>query len=340
MTRKRGFTLIELLVVVLVLGVLMGLLIPAVQSSRSAATRLQCLNNMKQIGIALHSYASLHRLFPGVNTYTYGIVPGSNTASAHAYSPLARMLPELEQASLYHAVNFDFIPWDGPGLVANQTVMLVGIETFLCPADVAPSVPGYGRSNYRFGLGATPWEAPGDDRPGSFDGPFSAHRYYAPADFLDGLSQTVGASERLQGDWYRSENYLGNYVLDDVRLSVPDPGGADWALGICRASPPDAPRESRAGESWFLSGLHFTNYNHCNTPNAGLMDCVLDDHNETVYARWNHEGVMTARSRHPGGVNALFMDGSVKFVRDAVNLAAWRALSTRSGGEVVDSSSY
>jgi prepilin-type N-terminal cleavage/methylation domain-containing protein/prepilin-type processing-associated H-X9-DG protein len=339
MSRRRGFTLIELLVVVLILGVLAGLLVPAVQNARSAATRLQCLNHMKQIGIALHSYASLHRLFPGVNTRTQGLTP-DNWASAHAFSPLSRMLPELEQSSLYHAINFNFIPWDGPGLVANQTVMLVGIETFLCPADAAPSVPGYGRSSYRFGLGPTPWEAPIDDRPGSYAGPFSVHRYYGPADFADGLSQTVGASERLQGDWYRSRNYLGNYVLDDVRMTVPDPGGADWALGVCRASPPDAPRESRAGESWFLSGFHFTLYNHCNTPNAGLMDCVFDDHNETVYERYIHEGVMTARSRHPGGVNALFMDGSVKFARDAVNLAVWRALSTRSGGEVVGSTSY
>jgi len=111
-------------------------------------------------------------------------------------------------------------------------------------------------------------------------------------------------------------------------------------VSVCASASADLPIETRSGESWFLSGYHFTDYNHCVPPNATIRDCSLYSFQEGIHARTLHEGVFTARSRHPGGVNTLLMDGSVRFVRDGVNLAVWRALATRASGDIVSGDSY
>ncbi len=118
-------------------------------------------------------------------------------------------------------------------------------------------------------------------------------------------------------------------------------GGLDWAMAACASASPDLPIETKSGESWFFSGLHFTNYNHCATPNSRVRDCSFwptwlpDLHSRTIV-----EGMFTASSFHPGGVNVLLMDGSVRFARDSIDRSVWRALSTRSGGEAVSSDSF
>ena len=109
----------------------------------------------------------------------------------------------------------------------------------------------------------------------------------------------------------------------------------DPARAACAGARPDVARDSRSGESWFLTGFHFTSYNHCSTPNPRLIDCTIDGRGEDLHQLSLRDGVFSARSRHPGGVNCLLMDGSVRFVKDAVSLPTWRALSTRSSGDVV-----
>jgi hypothetical protein len=211
--------------------------------------------------------------------------------------------------------------------------MMTAVGLFVCPSDVAPPVPGFGRSSYRYNVGPNPWHAAVDALPESCSGPFTVHRFYRSADFLDGLSNTVGVSERVQGDWTKQIQGPGDYLLTQIG----DRGkriGPDWVLAACAAAT-DAPSESRGGESWFLSGYHFTNYNHCAAPNARVQDCALDDRREDLHARTMHEGVFTARSYHPGGVNTLSMDGSVRSVSDSINVQVWRSLATRSNGEAV-----
>ncbi len=331
---KSGFTLIELLVVIFIIGLLAGLLLPAVQSAREASRRAQCTNNVKQLGLALANYEQAHAYYPSICAHS----SQAQTFSAHYYSPMARMLPELEQEPLFNTINFTWIPSDSRALWANQTAMNTRIDGFLCPSDGPASVvPGFGRVNYRFGTGPSPWTAPGDIYPDSWSGAFSAHRFYRPADFTDGLSQTIGASERLQGGWMLGRFKTGgDFLITKTEImSHAHNGAADWAVSVCSAAPMTDPVETRSGETWFISGFPFSDYNHCATPNHPAPDCTLfgfsdaDLHTRTLYS-----GVFSASSRHAGGVNTLFMDGSVHFVINSVNIAVWRGLATRNGGEV------
>ena len=338
----KGFTLIELIVVILVIAILTAIVLPAVQSARGTARRVECINHLKQIGLALQSYESSCRVFPGVSTISGRTVFGFY--SNHSYSPLARLLSDLDQGPLYNAGNFTAEATLPETLWANLTVMSASVALFLCPADQSVPTPGYGRSSYRFSIGPSPWIAPATLKRESEDGPFTVHRTYGPASFGDGLSGTIGVSERLQGDWTEGASSRGDYALTGVgdRLmgSITEPLTSAWALSVCPRADKTASVERRSGESWFLSGYHFTNYNHCAVPNASVKDCSIYSFSENIHWRTLHEGVFTARSHHQGGVNVLAMDGHARFIRDTIDLAVWRALSTRDRGEVVSGDEY
>lgn len=331
---RRGFTLIELLVAVSVIGLLIALLLPAVQSAREAARRAECVNNLKQIGLAIHAYEGVHGCFPPV------WLPASKGMSGlmdGRHSPLARMLDHLEQRSLYNAINFQTSSIMGDGLTANHTAMTTTISGFLCPSDSQPPVPGYGRVNYRFCTGfANGVELVLPD-PEPHAGAFSTWwRMFRPADFGDGLSATAGASERLQGDWTKQVfKRGGDYVLGKIGHADLKP---DAGIEYCATlSPATGPHESRGGESWYFTGYHYTSYNHCTTPNRSEYACSFDEFVVTEHSKTSHFGSFPATSSHPGGVNVMMMDGSVRFVRDAIDLGVWRGSSTRSGGEVLPS---
>lgn len=343
MTRK-GFTLIEMIVVVTVIGILAAILLPAVQSAREASRRTQCVNNLRQIGIALNNYVSSNGFYPSIcgNTKT---TPGHKKPWAdHAYSPLARMLPELDQSPLFHSVNFSLPNTiDSRSLADNQTVMMVTIDQFLCPSDTPSPVTGYGRVNYHFCTGPSPsGGAPSASQPFSENGPFTNTLFHRPAGFLDGFSTTVAASERNQGDWIKNQFKLsGDYYLTNTSNSlIPKNAGPDQALSICSRADGSFGFDSKAGESWFISGFHFTDYNHCATPNYHYADCAFDRWDGTLHDRSLHSGVFTARSYHPGGVNCLFMDGHVVFIKNGVSMAIWRAIATRNLGEVVSENDF
>ncbi len=337
--RDQGFTLIELLVVILVIATLFGLLLSAVQVAREASRRIQCANNLKQIALALQGYVSQQNVFPGIDLPTYTIPRTSVQVSTYYFSPIARMLPQLDQSPLYSALNFELPPVQGQGL--NQTVMKTTLGTLLCPSDSQPPVPGFGRVNYRFSLGPSPVWAAGSSVPLSQVGPFTVHLVYSPAAFTDGLSTTVGVSERLEGNWTKRRfKWGGDYLYVATATPpnlAPDLVDPDQAVKYCAALSLSSPQESRGGESWLLSGLHFTNYNHCATPNMPIADCSLNSDNlSAIWVRINEQGVFKATSHHPGGVNAALMDGSVRFFTNGVDLRIWRAVSTRNGGEVVE----
>ncbi len=328
-----AFTLLECLVVVFVIGLLLALLLPAVQQAREASRRLECDNHLKQIGLALQNYASTHGVFPAINSASFHDAMG-RTGYVQYYSPIVRMLGELDQTPLYNAFNFTGLSTLGITPAQNLTAMMVSLELALCPSDTQPPVSGYGRINYRFCTGPSPWAAPHVSLLMSSDGPFTAEYFRSPADFRDGLSNTAGVSERLEGGWIkdafkRNGDYL---ILDDYATRVHTP---DQAVAVCAAAPIDGPNDTRAGESWALSGFHFSDYNHCATPNPITNDCALVADTTSLHNRTLSPGVFSASSRHPGGVNVGLMDGSTRFVSNGINLLIWRALSTRSGGEVV-----
>lgn len=329
--RAGGFTLIELLIVIFIIGALMALLLPAIQAARAASSRVQCSNRLRQIALALHNYESVHRVFPSIYS------DGAERMATYGYSPLARMLAELEQTALYNAMNLTLEHGSAESQIDNHTVATTSVELFLCPADDGPPVAGFGRVNYRFNVGPIPWISPNylvnSDH---MSGPFTMHAFYRPSDFPDGLSNTVGVSERIQGDWTADVEGRGDYLLANYGIGIVDDAERGRrAIQRCIDSASTFPRESRDGECWMYAGFHFTNYNHCLPPNPRTPDCSFDDALEGLHNRTIHSGSFPARSYHPGGVNAATMDGAVRFVRDGVDTVAWQALATRNGKEVV-----
>ena len=331
--RHFGFTLIELLVVIAIIAVLIALLLPAVQAAREAARRMQCANNLKQIGLALHNYHSGWNTFPVGFLYAYtGVLPISSP-SQYRWSALAQMAPQLEQANLFNALNFDFpiahMPTGGPTpfwpyFPANTTVMATQVALFLCPSDGAPAPTAEsGPTNYAFcsGDGSNGGDAT------SANGSFILGPPQSVATLTDGTSLTAAASEQLVG-------IAGPYSQTTV---MPIPVPLNRAMARVAAAPltDDTCAASGAGwllnkgSSWWDGNYQNALYNHYLPPNAGRPDCIV----------YHNPGWKTARSFHPGGINLLYCDGHVAFAKNAVNLSIWRAISTRAGGETISADS-
>ncbi len=332
--RRRGFTLIELLVVIAIIGVLIALLLPAVQAAREAARRAQCINNLKQIGIALHNYHATVGSFPVGFLYPSEPVPPTTSISQYRWSVLAQMAPYLEGANLYNALNFDFPlahkPTGGeafwPFYKANTSVMAVSVASFLCPSDGAPPpMPDSGPVNYAFCSGS----GIGGGDATNADGAFILGPSLSMANLRDGSSLTAAASEQLLG-------IAGSDYSQTTAQPVPSPASramARMASGPltdagCLAAP--SGWLLNKGAAWWDGNYLNTLYNHHLPPNSPYYDCIT----------YHNPGWKTARSLHPGGANLLFCDGHVAFAKDSVNLAVWRAVSTRAGGEVVSSGAF
>jgi len=327
--RRPGFTLIELLVVIAIIAVLIALLLPAVQAAREAARRAQCVNNLKQIGLALHNYHASSGGFPVGFLYPTGIVPASSSPQQYRWSPLAQMAPFLEQTNLANALNFQFPLGQRPASAAsafwppypdNTTAMAIKVASFLCPSDGAPPpLADSGPTSYAFcaGSGGNGGQAAGAD------GLFILGPSLSMADVLDGSSATVAASEGLLG--IAGPSYTQT-------SPAPAPAPMDRATAHVASAPLTDASCLAAGKGWLLNkgaawfdGNYLnTLYNHHRTPNSPAPDCIT----------YHNPGYKAARGRHPGGVHALFADGHVSRVKDAIAPATWRALSTRAGSEV------
>ena len=333
---RRGFTLIELLTVIGIVAVLIGLLLPAVQNARESARRLQCINHLRQIGLAVHHYIDGYKIFVTTNTN-----PGRPQYMG-CYSVFARMLPQLEQSPLYDAINFDTgcVPIETMGIVggfpaglgleagldANLTVYSTSLSSLVCPSE--SSLLGRACVSYRgcTGVGYQTHTFP--EFPDSGNGLFPEAELVFPQSVPDGLSNTVAFSERLVGS---GNTGRPNPTRDAFNLSG-YAGNADTLVEACRIAA-HANNASFVGNGrwWFWSGRERTLYCHAQGPNGPVPDCL---HANTITAT----GMATARSNHPGGVNVVLGDGSSRFVRQSISLAVWRALGTRNGGEMIDGS--
>ncbi len=332
---RNGLTAVECLVALGVIGVLVGLLLPAVQQAREAARRASCASNLRQVGLALQNYSSIHQVFPATTGGFFirrnGEIIGP--PFVQKFSVFTRLTPYLDQPQLYHATNFsvalhDFHLFQDQselyGSKANDTAIATTLAVLLCPSDGGSGRPGWSApTSYRANYGSERWNVPAN-------GPFAGFRNQSLAQTRDGLSQTAAFSEKLRGGVERpAVDLRSDLISGDIGL----PYTIDEALADC-ASRPYPPKQFRteAGLIWFVSGLGQTGYNHILTPNHPVPDCV-----KIMPAT---SGLVGVRSNHPGGVQVAFCDGSVRFVKDAINAPIWRAFGTRAGGEVIDQGSY
>jgi prepilin-type N-terminal cleavage/methylation domain-containing protein/prepilin-type processing-associated H-X9-DG protein len=316
LSRSRcAFTLIELLVVVGVVGLIIAFLIPAVQSAREAARRAQCANNLRQIGLALNSYESAHRVFPQMLCRSQS----GQLVVVSQLSELLFLLPYLEQQPTYAAMNFDFMEFefaDYPTL-ENHTVRNSRIAGFLCPSDGE----SHHLNSYRFNRGRF-----GKGRPPPFDGPFTFGAGLAVASVTDGMSETAFASERLAGSFrVRSSDRRRDEKYPAIWPGVIS--SDDELIPICLASEPEM-WVSTYGRYWIYTGFDNTHYNHNGAPN---------DHRPTCSAKLDHDwgggGLNPPRSFHPGCVNVMMGDGHVRAVLDSVDPAVWVRLGTHNASD-------
>ncbi len=315
---RRAFTLIELLVVIAIIGILVGMLMPAVQQVREAARRTDCANNMRQMAIACHNYeSSFKRLPPGTQSYN-----GANTnISTHAY-----LLPFIEQNSLYDLIDFRVSYNHANNLEARNTQ----VGTFLCPSNVDQLPSGLGgRNNYYCNAGVQllhtgiPDEDPGGVNYGMppSDGIFFNDSRIRMADITDGTSHTALFSERVTGD---GSNGISTPKSDTFRPGT-HPATPDDALADANAidvSDLSMQGNSNVGAPWLRSYHSTTRYWHVNVPNGRS-------------AMFPPNRIMTtASSYHPGGVQMAAADGSVHFVAQTIDLITWRNMGCRNDGNV------
>jgi prepilin-type N-terminal cleavage/methylation domain-containing protein/prepilin-type processing-associated H-X9-DG protein len=310
MRRRSAFTLIELLVVIAIIAILIALLVPAVQKVRAAAARVQCQNNLKQIGLALHNFHSAYKRFPG------GCDP--NGFAVHCY-----LLPYLEQDPVYKTIQFNQSV-DAP---ANQPLQYVVVPVFLCPADPGTDPPsGWAGNNYVGNIGSDlPFFAANN---GVFymTGRFQGGKGVRLTDIEDGTSNTAAFCERLRGDFDQGKLTPASDLINDGAdySNLVGPGAVDIAMNDCRTRTLSFSNEFRSDYGGYWSkAWHMTLYYHTAPPGDPSCAFVPD------------KASMVASSAHDGGVNLLLCDGSVRSVTNSVNIATWRALGTRSGNDLL-----
>jgi prepilin-type N-terminal cleavage/methylation domain-containing protein/prepilin-type processing-associated H-X9-DG protein len=347
--RASGFTLIELLVVIAIIAVLIALLLPAVQAAREAARRSQCVNNLKQIGLALHNYHSSNDVFPMLN----GISNAIDNSNWHGPSVLAFLLSNIEQTAMYNSFNFPEGAVVGAAAnytTVNSSVFLSRISTYLCPSDTGWAVFTYG-TDYAANIGPQfNFNWVGRTSSGAGVGMFVDRFSFGIKDCTDGTSNTVCFSEVMIGDntqgtrngaeyyncqtWPTGTNGGDGSATDSV---MPIPAAVTnlaTYIAKCNAVRQSGAlaNESEDRSSYWAAGRipQGPIFSALLPPNSPNSDCDNDA----------GSGMFASRSRHAGGVNSLMTDGSVRFIKSSISQQIWWQLGTKAGGEVVSSDAY
>ncbi len=377
---RRGFTLIELLVVIAIIAVLIALLLPAVQAAREAARRSQCVNNLKQIGLALHNYHSTHNSFPPGAAFQPQSTTGGNCANGYDYamwdswSAQGMMLGFLEQAPIYNAANFSWSPQGTMGQPVNITAVDRVLAIFLCPSDTNSGPGRQNINNYAACFGTTtgnltswtdatpPPAGTCYQKPSGSSGAFTFGLSYGLRDMVDGASNTLAYSEWLVGDgrgtFYAGANrpstYRGNFLQasgvpgPSVGEAYQDPAGTIGQLQACmsiwRTWQQSGSGTGQIGDiiglRWGMGTEGFSMFNVLQTPNDQNFPFAGCRAGTCSFCWPDSSFTITAASAHAGGVNALLCDGSVRFIKSSINRTTWWAMGTRANNEVISSDSF
>jgi prepilin-type N-terminal cleavage/methylation domain-containing protein/prepilin-type processing-associated H-X9-DG protein len=361
---RRGFTLIELLVVIAIIAVLIALLLPAVQAAREAARRSQCVNNLKQFGLAMHNYHNIYNAFP-MGSGSGVLTPATMTYQAkECWSSHAALLPQMEQTALFNAINFNFTcdSTGYPTAYPNFTIFHTQVLTFLCPSDPNAAMIANdntaGNNCYFACIGATTDILGGmgsNTNTGTPNlsnvpttGVFAFQQSKGIQNIVDGTSNTIAYAESTVGSTAARPR---SKLVGLVGVGLPtgatgavqfnafnSPAGIKAGIAQCSqtwntlAKTPDLQR----GDNWCQGAMCATLFNTIVTPNG--------EADEWAYCSMVGSGacsnISNADSYHPGGVNVLLADGHVVFMKDSTNQITWWSLGTINGGEVISSDSF
>jgi prepilin-type N-terminal cleavage/methylation domain-containing protein/prepilin-type processing-associated H-X9-DG protein len=350
--RPGGFTLIELLVVIAIIAVLIALLLPAVQSAREAARRIQCTNNLKQIGLALHNYHSANNTFPPLTLPVNSIAKPTVYSDSNGPSTLLYSLSFIEGQTLYASFNFSAGYVFDP---INTTVTYTQVNAFICPSSPYSGVYPYS-SNYGGSWGPQfRWDATSG---GVGVGLFAADIVRGVNTVTDGTSSTIAFAEIRTGDNQtpsRNQTEIFEYVYwpgqsisgNGIEQVATNPTGyaeLQQYIQLCDAARTnnDPDELDQAAQYWTLARPHRgADVGLLLTPNSSHADCMgWSEYPLSDYPTIGPNSASASRSWHPGGVNILFADGSVHFIKDSISSQSWWSLGTKSGGEVISSDSY
>ncbi len=353
--RANGFTLIELLVVIAIIAVLIALLLPAVQAAREAARRMQCVNNLKQIGLALHNYHGINNTFPmGVGS---GMWDTNVYQAKQGWSIHSAILPQLGETPLYNAINFNFGVSEGATLASyinNHTVFTIQVKEFLCPSD--PNAGGMVRGVYAnadnsyYGcIGNTTNILNGNIASASSlasvqtTGMFAWQQSKSLSAVTDGTSNSVAFAESTVSTSSATPRQklvgLASVQLPSGALqynAFTSQSGILSGIAACdQAWNSGKTGDLQRGDSWTHGAMGMTLFNTVVTPNGSSDEWAYCGNSSGAIANFSNTD-----SYHPGGVNVLAADGSVKFIKNSINQYTWWTFGTIAGGEVISSDSY